>query len=770
MFGKNLEDSLNQFYNLAKSNGLSIITVGHITAALLENEEVKALFTRLGINEHKLKKQLMDHLKQVDDISEKDDQAVLQPTSGFQDVLKKALFQVQKDGFYEVTGVHVILAILTEYEKVDNNTIRSAVNVDNGGFVADLLNSCGVSKKMIIDYLSSTQSKFHNQGQFIDERNNVQYAETPVDNVIEKYSVNLNKMAKNGEIDPVIGREFELDRCKEILLRRTKNNCLFVGEPGVGKTAVVEGLALDLVNGNVPEKMKDLNVYALNMGALLAGTKYRGDFEKRMNQLLDALAKHNNRAILFIDEIHTLIGAGAASGNSLDAANLLKQPLGRGKVRVVGATTFSELKGLEKDPALSRRFQNVVVKEPSVEVTKQMLKGLTSNFEDHHHIRVNEACIAAAVELSDRYINDRFLPDKAIDVIDEACSYVTMNAQKNNQKVKSLTVNHVEETIARLAQIPKRRVSSSDRKRLSHLKSSMSSKVFGQDHAIEEITNAIFMARSGLRDANKPLGSFLFTGPTGVGKTEIAVQYANALGLKLLRFDMSEYMEKHSASRLIGAPAGYVGFEQGGLLTDQVRKHPHCILLLDEIEKAHPDIYHLLLQVMDYGTLTDNAGNTADFRHATIIMTSNLGAQQASKNSIGFGEQKHDAKFNEAVNQFFAPEFRNRLDAVIPFGTLSQQVVCQVVDKFINNLEDKLEQKKVELTVAKSARTWFAERGYQPDMGARPMQRLIEHELTQKLAAELLFGRLKNGGNVRVKCTNGKTLQIDCEQPVKVRI
>ena len=745
MFGKSLEDTLNNFYDKAKSEGLTIITVEHLLFALLENSEVKELLSSLGANNIRLHSNLESYLQQESTYSD-DKQSILQPTPAFQRVLQKAIFQVQADGFPEVTGVHVLLAILSDYD-AESQSVH-------------VLNQEKVTKQHVINYINRNRDKWQKNRQFIDDRPDVQYAsEQSVDNVIEKYAVNLNHLAMKGEIDPVIERDFELERCKEILLRRTKNNCLFVGEPGVGKTAVVEGLALDLVNGRVPNSLKDINIFALNMGALLAGTKYRGDFEKRMNQLLDALAKNNNRAVLFIDEIHTLIGAGAASGNSLDAANLLKQPMGRGKVRVIGATTFAELKALEKDPALSRRFQNVVVKEPSVEGAKKMLKGLIGSFEEHHNIKVNEACISAAVELSDRYINERFLPDKAIDVLDEACSYAAMN--HSGKKNKSLTVDIVEETIARLAQIPKRRVSGSDRKRLAHLKGAMSAMVYGQDHAIEEIVNAIYMARSGLRDGDKPMGSFLFTGPTGVGKTEIAVQYANALGLKLLRFDMSEYMEKHSVSRLIGAPAGYVGYEQGGLLTDQVRKHPHCILLLDEIEKAHPDIYHLLLQVMDYGTLTDNSGNVADFRHATIIMTSNLGAQQASKNELGFCEQQSTVKFNEAVNQFFAPEFRNRLDAVIPFGALSQTIVRRVVDKFINNLEVKLEKKNVKLHVTKKAREWFAKNGYQPDMGARPMQRLIEQELSQQLASQLLFGSLERGGSVRVK-SNGNALNIEC--------
>jgi len=668
-------------------------------------------------------------------IPESDNDRETQPTLGFQRVLQRAVFQVQSSGKSEVTGANVLVAIFSEQES----------------HAAHFLNRENITRLDIVNYISHGISKMNGQnmtGQdheahFNEEEMDPQTAsgnETPLD----AYAINLNEKAMQGGIDPLVGRKEEVKRTVQILCRRRKNNPLFVGEAGVGKTAIAEGLALHIVNGEVPEVLQDSTVYSLDLGQLLAGTKYRGDFEKRFKAVLEQLQQQPN-SVLFIDEIHTIIGAGAASGGVMDASNLIKPMLASGDLKCIGSTTYQEYRGIfEKDHALARRFQKIDISEPSVEETFQILKGLKPALEEHHNVKYTIPALKAAAELADRYISDRFLPDKALDVIDEAGAY--QNLLSPSKRKKTIGVSEVELMVAKIARIPPKTVSLSDMEILRDLDRNLKVLVFGQDEAISSLSSAIKLARSGLANPQKPVGSFLFTGPTGVGKTEVTKQLAKIMGIELIRFDMSEYTESHAVSRLIGAPPGYVGYDQGGLLTEAINKHPHAVLLLDEIEKAHPDIYNLLLQVMDHGTLTDNNGRKADFRHVILVMTSNAGADRMSRNTIGFIEQDNSSDGKEAVNRVFTPEFRNRLDGIIQFSSLDESTISHVVDKFIMELEVQLESRSVALNVTQDARNWLAKNGYDKTMGARPMARLIQEQLKKPLADELLFGKLSNGG------------------------
>jgi ATP-dependent Clp protease ATP-binding subunit ClpA len=664
----------------------------------------------------------------------------IQPTLGFQRVLQRAVFHVQSSGKNEVTGANVLVAIFNEQ---DSQAVY-------------FLGQQEITRLDVVNYISHGVAKGkdnNREEQDSIDVDNEQKTDAP-SSPLDSFASNLNELAVQGKIDPLIGRRNEIERTIQILCRRRKNNPLLVGEAGVGKTAIAEGLAKMIVDHQVPEVLAGATIYALDLGSLVAGTKYRGDFEKRFKALLAQLKKEPN-VVLFIDEIHTIIGAGAASGGVMDASNLIKPMLASGDLRCIGSTTYQEFRGVfEKDRALARRFQKIDVEEPTVEETVDILKGLRSRFEEHHEVEYTLESLRSAAELADKYINDRHLPDKAIDVIDEAGANVQLQPQDKRQKL--IDVEDIENIVAKIARIPPKKVSTSDTESLRNLSRDLKMVVFGQDPAIEALTAAIRMSRSGLDNEGRPIGSFLFAGPTGVGKTEITRQLARILGMELIRFDMSEYMERHTVSRLIGAPPGYVGFDQGGLLTEEINKHPHSVLLLDEIEKAHPDVFNLLLQVMDHGTLTDNNGRKADFRSVVIVMTTNAGAHEMSRSSIGFTTQDHTSDGMESIKKIFSPEFRNRLDSIIQFSGLSQEHIAKVVDKFIFELEGQLQDKGVSLVVDEEARVWLAEKGYDPKMGARPMARLIKDEIKKPLAEELLFGRLVRGGTVKVDVLDGK--------------
>ena len=671
-----------------------------------------------------------------------------QPTLGFQRVLQRAVYQVQSSGQREVTGANVLVSLFGEQES----------------HAVYLLNRQEISRLDVVNYISHGISKVTDEGDGREltgsESTEAEPEQKGDSSPLEQFAANLNELAAKGRIDPLIGRHNEVERAVQILCRRRKNNPLLVGEAGVGKTAIAEGMARKIVDGEVPEVLADAVIYALDLGALVAGTKYRGDFEKRLKAVLASLREEGN-AILFIDEIHTIIGAGSASGGTMDASNLIKPALASGELRCIGSTTYQEYRGVfEKDRALARRFQKIDIDEPSVEETVQILKGLKPRFEEHHGVRYSAKALRTAAELADKYINDRHLPDKAIDVIDEAGA--RMKLLPESKRKKTIGVNEVEDVVARMARIPPRQVSVSDTEALKNLDSDLRAVIYGQDPAIDTVVSAIRLNRSGLGAEGRPVGSFLFAGPTGVGKTELSRQLARSLGIELIRFDMSEYMERHTVSRLIGAPPGYVGFDQGGLLTEEINKHPHCVLLLDEIEKAHPDVFNLLLQVMDHGTLTDNNGRKADFRNVILIMTSNAGAQEISRASIGFVAQDHASDGMEAIKKVFSPEFRNRLDGIVHFASLGVESIQRVVDKFLFELEEQLMAKHVHLDVSDSVRSWLAEAGYDPKMGARPMARVIQEKIKRPLAEELLFGRLANGGRVRVDRADGE-LALDIE-------
>ncbi|MDA8361920.1 MAG: ATP-dependent Clp protease ATP-binding subunit ClpA [Gammaproteobacteria bacterium] len=752
MLSQELEFSLNMAFQDAREKRHEFITVEHLLAALLDNPSASRVLRACGGNIEELRRTLAGFLRENVPTLAPGSQAETQPTLGFQRVIQRAVLHVQGVGKKEVTGANVLVAIFSEKES----------------HAVYFLQKQNITRFDVVNYISHGISKVPGEGQELSAAEDQEEGAAPSERgALDVFAVNLNEQARLGKIDPLIGRDHEMERTVQILCRRRKNNPLYVGEAGVGKTAIAEGLAKKIVDGEVPEILADSTIYALDMGALLAGTKYRGDFEKRLKAVIQHLKKQE-KAVLFIDEIHTIIGAGAASGGAMDASNLLKPALASGELKCIGSTTYQEYRGIfEKDRALARRFQKIDVPEPSVEEAVQILRGLKPKFEQHHGVRYTQQALRSAVELADRYIGDRHLPDKAIDVIDEAGASVHLAAP--SKRKKTIGVPEIEEIVARIARIPQRHVSTSDRETLRNLERDLKLVVFGQDAAVEALASSIKMARSGLREGEKPIGSYLFSGPTGVGKTEVTRQLAYVLGLQLIRFDMSEYMERHTVSRLIGAPPGYVGFDQGGLLTDAVNKHPHAVLLLDEIEKAHPGVFNLLLQVMDHGTLTDNNGRKADFRHVILVMTTNAGAEQLSKKGMGFmpGEKTGDEGL--AIQQTFTPEFRNRLDAVISFKPLSPQTIAHVVDKFIVELEGQLEEKGVNIEVDASARAWLARHGYDAAMGARPMARLIQDRIKKPLANELLFGRLVHGGTVVVREDNDDLVFDYAEKPVGIQ-
>ncbi len=735
MLNRDLEATLNTAFKDARAKHHEFMTVEHLLLSLISNEAAREVLVACGAEVDRLSKDLQDFVDSTTPLlSEADSDRETQPTLGFQRVLQRAVFHVQSSGKSEVTGANVLVAIFSEQESQAVYFLKqqNIARIDVVNFI-----SHGISK------LNGEQEEAEIEN--LEDESGAESTTAALDN----YASNLNKLAKEGKIDPLIGRDEEVLRCIQILSRRRKNNPLLVGESGVGKTAIAEGLAKRIVDNKIPDVMKDAVVYSLDMGALLAGTKYRGDFEKRFKALLAEL-KRQPHSILFIDEIHTIIGAGAASGGVMDASNLLKPLLSGGQLRCMGSTTFNEFRGIfEKDSALARRFQKVDVVEPNVEDTYKILKGLKAQFEEHHHLKYTDKALRAASELADRYIRDRHMPDKAIDVIDEVGAGQQLLAPSKRKKV--IQVSDVEKVVASIARIPSRTVNVDDKKILQNLDKNMKMMVFGQDEAITSLANAIKLSRAGLKAAEKPIGSFLFAGPTGVGKTEVTKQLAHVMGMELVRFDMSEYMEAHTVSRLIGAPPGYVGYDQGGLLTEAVNKTPHCVLLLDEIEKAHPDVFNLLLQVMDHGTLTDNNGRKADFRHVVLIMTTNAGAEISSRRSIGFNEQDHATDGMEVIRKQFTPEFRNRLDAIIQFDSLGRDIIGHVVDKFLTELQAQLDDKKVVIYATDHAREWLGEHGYDPQMGARPMARLIQEKVKKPLAELILFGELsEKGGTVRV--------------------
>ena len=748
MLNKALEISLNDAFRIARDRRHELMTVEHLLLALLDNPEASQALRACGLEFTQLKQELLSYVERsTPSFDNESSDTDTQPTLGFQRVLQRAVFHVQSSGNSEVTGANVLVAIFGEQES----------------HAVYLLNKHDITRLDVVHYLSHGLSKID------DENSQQEPADTEAlesqaeeqQSFLKRFCTNLNVRARDGRIDPLIGRDDELERCIQVLCRRRKNNPLLVGEAGVGKTAIAEGLAYRIVNSEVPEVIENATIYSLDMGGLLAGTKYRGDFEKRFKQLLKELAEQDD-AILFIDEIHTIIGAGAASGGVLDASNLLKPLLSNGELKCIGSTTYSEFKNIfEKDRALVRRFQKIDVLEPSVDDTTRILLGLKERYEAHHGIRYTQPAIRAAAELSARYINERHLPDKAIDVLDEAGA--SQRLLPPSRRKKTIGVQDIESIIAKMARIPEQSVSRTDQQLLKNLDRNLKLVVFGQDQAIDQLTSAIRLSRSGLGAEHKPIGSFLFAGPTGVGKTEITQQLAKALGIEFQRFDMSEYMERHAVSRLIGAPPGYVGFDQGGLLTEAIIKHPHCVLLLDEIEKAHSDIYNILLQVMDHGTLTDNNGRKADFRNVIVVMTTNAGVQETVRQSIGFQQQDHAPDAMVEINRTFSPEFRNRLDSIVWFNHLNQDVIEQVVDKFVCELQAQLDKKHVSLELEPAAVRWLADKGYDKAMGARPMARVIQEHLKKPLANEILFGKLAHGGAVRVSVSKGE-LNVSIEE------
>src|SRR5512139_3198544 len=739
MIAQELEVSLHLAFVEARQKRHEFITVEHLLLAMLDNPSAAHVLRACGADLDELRSVLTNHIETHTPRAPGTNEVETQPTVGFQRVIQRAILHVQSTSKKEVTGANILVALFGEK---DSHAVY-------------FLNQRGISRLDVVNYIAHGINKTPEvpSQKPLNESEGAQ--ETPnEDGALKSYPLDLNAHALSGKIDPLIGRDLELERVIQTLCRRRKNNPLLVGEAGVGKTAIAEGLARRVTEGEVPDILKDAHVYSLDMGALLAGTKYRGDFEQRLKAVLKELADAPN-AVLFIDEIHTLIGAGAASGGTMDASNLLKPALSSGQLKCIGATTYQEYRGIfEKDSALSRRFQKIDVSEPSVEQTIEILKGLKSRFEEHHSIKFSAAAITSAAELSARFINDRHLPDKAIDVLDEAGAAQRILPKSKQKKV--VGKHEIEEIIAKTARIPARTVSHDDRNALRNLERDLKSVVFGQNAAIDALAKAIKMSRSGLGNPQKPIGSFLFSGPTGVGKTEVARQLAYIMGMPIHRFDMSEYMERHAVSRLIGAPPGYVGFEQGGLLTEAITKQPHCVLLLDEIEKAHPDIFNILLQVMDHGTLTDNNGRKADFRNVVIIMTTNAGAEALNKTQIGFTKVSAVGDEMADIKKMFTPEFRNRLDAIVSFSPLSKEIILRVVDKFLMQLEEQLHEKKVDVDFTAALKDYLAEHGFDPLMGARPMARLIQDTIRAALADELLFGKLANGGKVTVDVKDGK--------------
>ena len=735
MINQELEQNLNSAFKLAQEQKHEFVTVEHLLLSLLDNTDAIDLLTSNKVNIETLKVDLEEFIGSTTPKISSDAEIDIQPTLGFQRVIQRAVFHVQSSGKTEVKGSNVLVAIFSEKESQS----------------VFLLEQLGLTRLDAVSYLS--HGKTENADSIIDENGDSNDPDS--NNALEQYATNLNKEALEGRIDPLIGRSTEIERVVQILARRSKNNPLLVGESGVGKTAIAEGLAKLITENKVPDLIKDSVIYSLDMGALLAGTKYRGDFEERLKAVLKEL-EEDKSAILFIDEIHTIIGAGATSGGVMDASNLLKPALAKSGLQFVGSTTYKEFRGIfEKDRALSRRFQKVEVSEPSVDETFNILKGLKERFEEHHQIKYTEGSLKAAASLSSKHINDRFLPDKAIDVVDEAGA--RQKLVPSSKRKKTISELDIEKIVASIARIPEKTVSSSDKKSLEKLEENLKRVIFGQDEAVESLASSIKLARAGLRVDEKPVGSFLFSGPTGVGKTEVSKQLASIMGIEFVRFDMSEYMERHTVSRLIGAPPGYVGYDQGGLLTESVNKHPHSVILLDEIEKAHPEVFNILLQVMDHGTLTDNNGRKADFRNTIVIMTTNTGAQDMSRASMGFQSQDHSSDATEMIKKTFSPEFRNRLDGIIQFNPLPTEVIKTVVDKFLVELQVQLDAQKVQLDVSEEVREWLLENGYDKNMGARPMQRLIQDSIKTVLAEEILFGKLsKAGGIAYVDLKNGE--------------
>ena len=753
MIAQELEVSLHMAFVEARQKQHEFITVEHLLLAMLDNPSAAEVLKACGVDLDELRGVLTDFINEHTPRLAAHSDADTQPTQGFQRVIQRAILHVQSSGKKEVTGANVLVAVFGEKES----------------HAVYFLNQRGVTRLDVVNYIAHgiTKTPQQKQDKASDAKDDSEGG-SESQGALDAYTVNLNGMARSGKIDPLIGRAHELERVVQVLCRRRKNNPLLVGEAGVGKTAIAEGLARRINEGDIPELLKEYQVYSLDMGALLAGTKYRGDFEQRLKAVLKQLAE-NPKSILFIDEIHTIIGAGAASGGTLDASNLLKPALSTGALKCIGATTYGEYPQIfEKDHALSRRFQKVDVPEPSIAETVEILKGLKTRFEQHHGVKYAPAALTSAAELAARFINDRHLPDKAIDVIDEAGAAQKILPKSRQKKV--IGKNEVEEIVAKIARIPAKNVSSNDRNALKTLDRDLRNVVFGQDKAIDALVSAIRMARSGLGNPRKPIGNFLFSGPTGVGKTEVARQLAFCLGVELLRFDMSEYMERHAVSRLIGAPPGYVGFDQGGQLTEGITKHPYSVLLLDEIEKAHPDIFNILLQVMDHGTLTDNNGRKADFRNVIVIMTTNAGAGDLARQTIGFSNDRQPGDEMAEIKRMFTPEFRNRLDATISFGSLDHDVILRVVDKFLLELEAQLHEKKVDPSFSPKLREFLARKGFDPQMGARPMGRLIQDTIRKALADELLFGRLVNGGKVMIDIGDEDKIKLAFEEAIEPEV
>ena len=751
MLSNELEYCLNEAFQRAREERHEFITVEHLLFALLDTPTVIETLKACGADLVRLRRELKAFIEEsTPRLRGEEEETEVQPTLGFQRVLQRAVFHVQSSGRKEVTPVNVLVAIFSEKQSqaVYFMGLQDVTRLDVVNFV-----SHGVPKVQ-----EPSKPEAEDSGADGERGGDA--------NPLERFTTNLNALAEAGKIDPLIGRQAEIERTVQILCRRRKNNPLFVGEAGVGKTALAEGLARLIIEGKVPEVLRNCTVYALDMGSLIAGTKYRGDFEKRLKGVVAGLKKQPG-AILFIDEIHTVIGAGAASGGVMDASNLIKPLLANGELRCIGSTTYTEFRGIfEKDHALARRFQKIDVTEPSIAETVEILRGLKSRFEEHHEVTYTDEALSAAAELSAKHINDRHLPDKAIDVIDEAGANCRLQPQSTKPRV--VDVELIQNIVAKIARIPPKTVSASDRDVLRNVERDLKLVIFGQDRAIGALASSIKMARSGLGDDRRPVGAFLFSGPTGVGKTEVTRQLALTMGVELVRFDMSEYMERHTVSRLIGAPPGYVGFDQGGLLTEAITKHPHCVLLFDEIEKAHPEVFNLLLQVMDHGTLTDNNGRKADFRNVTIVMTTNAGAQESSRASVGFTVQDHSTDAMEVLKKLFSPEFRNRLDAIIQFEPLDEQSIARVVDKLVVELEAQLDKKDVTIELDPAARDWVAVRGYDKKMGARPMARIIQEHIKRPLAEELLFGKLAGGGHVRVEVApGGESLQLTVEPTLR---
>jgi ATP-dependent Clp protease ATP-binding subunit ClpA len=751
MIAQELEVSLHMAFMDARQKRHELITVEHLLMAMLDNPSASDVLKSCGANIDKLRTDLSNHIEEHTPVVDGKEEVDTQPTLGFQRVIQRAMLHVQSSGKKEVTGANVLVAIFGEK---DSHAVY-------------FLHQEGITRLDIVNYIAHGISKV-SEASDNDAQVNDNTSDVKSNKGLETYTINLNKLVVQGKIDPLIGRNNEVERLVQILCRRRKNNPLLVGEAGVGKTAIAEGLAKKIVEKDIPEILKDKTIYSLDLGALIAGTKYRGDFEQRLKDVLKLLAEQNN-SILFIDEIHTIIGAGAASGGTLDASNLLKPALANGNLKCIGATTYQEYRTVfEKDHALSRRFQKIDIEEPNIPTTISILKGLKSHFEDHHNVKFSSNAIISAAELSAKYINDKQLPDKAIDVIDEAGAAQKI-LPKSKQK-KLIGSKEIESVISKMARIPEQNVNKNDRNALKTLERDLKAVIFGQNKAIETLSSAIKMARSGLGSDNKPIGSFLFSGPTGVGKTEVARQLAYILGIELVRIDMSEYMERHSVSKLIGAPPGYVGFDQGGILTESINKNPHSVLLIDEIEKAHPDVFNILLQVMDNGILTDSNGRKTDFRNVTLVMTTNAGAESLSKTSFGFTQTKQTGDEQEDIKKLFSPEFRNRLDSIVSFASLNNDVILKVVDKFLIQLENQLHDKKVDAIFTESLKEYLAEKGFDPQMGARPMSRLIQDTIRKALADELLFGNLINGGEVEIDIDKNKAIILNFKDKEKVSI